>query len=268
VKKIITLAVIILIVAASGLLIFKIASRAQAKQCAAGSLSDLLAKAKQAEASRDYLAAKDAYQKIIEGFPSSRDLILWQKKLEELSIKIIVSDISVPQSVVYEVKSGDTLVKIARDFKTTVELIKKSNNLSTDKIVLGQKLRVWNSAFNILVDKSQNLLTLQNMNEVVKTYTVSTGANNCTPVGTFKIVNKIVDPTWYKAGAVVASGAPENILGTRWMGLDLKSYGIHGTTEPKNLGKQVTAGCVRMANPEVEELYTIVPVGTEVTIVD
>ncbi|MCU0666368.1 MAG: L,D-transpeptidase [Candidatus Omnitrophica bacterium] len=106
------------------------------------------------------------------------------------------------------------------------------------------------------------------MNEVVKTYTVSTGANNCTPVGTFKIVNKIVDPTWYKAGAVVASGAPENILGTRWMGLDLKSYGIHGTTEPKNLGKQVTAGCVRMANPEVEELYTIVPVGTEVTIVD
>jgi lipoprotein-anchoring transpeptidase ErfK/SrfK len=52
------------------------------------------------------------------------------------------------------------------------------------------------------------------------------------------------------------------------MGIDVPSYGIHGTTEPQSLGKQVTQGCVRMANPEVEELYTIVPLGTEVTIVD
>jgi lipoprotein-anchoring transpeptidase ErfK/SrfK len=52
------------------------------------------------------------------------------------------------------------------------------------------------------------------------------------------------------------------------MGLDLPSYGIHGTTEPQSLGRQATQGCVRMANPDVEELYTIIPIGTEVTIVD
>jgi len=52
------------------------------------------------------------------------------------------------------------------------------------------------------------------------------------------------------------------------MGFDLAGYGIHGTTEPKELGKQVTQGCVRLSNPEVEELYVIVPVGTEVTVVD
>jgi lipoprotein-anchoring transpeptidase ErfK/SrfK len=52
------------------------------------------------------------------------------------------------------------------------------------------------------------------------------------------------------------------------MGFNLAGYGIHGTVEPQNLGKQVTQGCVRMSNPQVEELYAIVPQGTEVTIID
>ena len=58
------------------------------------------------------------------------------------------------------------------------------------------------------------------------------------------------------------------VLGTRWMGFDITGYGIHGTTEPDKIGQQVTAGCVRMRNEEVEELYTLIPVGTEVTIQD
>ncbi|MBM3248214.1 MAG: L,D-transpeptidase, partial [Candidatus Omnitrophica bacterium] len=57
-------------------------------------------------------------------------------------------------------------------------------------------------------------------------------------------------------------------LGTRWMGFDIPEYGIHGTTEPESIGKQATKGCVRMINKDVEELYSILPVGTEVTIID
>jgi lipoprotein-anchoring transpeptidase ErfK/SrfK len=52
------------------------------------------------------------------------------------------------------------------------------------------------------------------------------------------------------------------------MGIDKPSYGLHGTTEPQNLGQQVTQGCVRLSNPDVEELYSIVPLGTEVIITD
>ena len=52
------------------------------------------------------------------------------------------------------------------------------------------------------------------------------------------------------------------------MGISQQGYGIHGTTDPASIGAQVTAGCVRMSNPEVEELYAIVPEGTEVVIVD
>jgi lipoprotein-anchoring transpeptidase ErfK/SrfK len=52
------------------------------------------------------------------------------------------------------------------------------------------------------------------------------------------------------------------------MGISHPGYGIHGSTDPSSIGKQATAGCVRMHNRDVEELYAIVPVGTEVVIED
>ena len=105
--------------------------------------------------------------------------------------------------------------------------------------------------------------------EILKTYTVSTGTNNSTPVGVFKITNKLIHPIWYRSdGKVIPYGDPANLLGTRWMGLTKKGYGIHGTLEPEKLGQQVTDGCIRMKNEEVEELYGFLTPGTEITIVD
>lgn len=232
------------------------------------SVSESVAKAKSIEAKGSLLDIKNAYQELINNFPASNEMMNWQKKVEDINIKLLFSSILTPKSVLYEIKPGDTLVKIAREFKTTPELIAKSNNLAGDKIFPGKKIKIWSAPLSILVDKSQNILMLKSDEEVIKTYIVSTGANNSSPVGTFKIVNKLANPTWFKAGAVVPANSPENVLGTRWMGFDLPGYGIHGTVEPQNLGKQVTQGCVRMANSDVEELYTIVPQDTEVTIID
>lgn len=233
------------------------------------SISALVANAQSLEAKGDLIEAKTAYQRLINEFINSAEIAGWQKKIEEINIKLLFSSVAVPsKSAIYEINPGDTLVKIARQFKTTPELIMKSNNLANDRIAVGRKIKVWTAPFSIVVDKSQNILLLKSAEEVIKTYIVSTGANNSTPVGTFKIVNKLQNPTWFKAGAVVPAGSPENILGSRWLGLDVTRYGIHGTTEPQSLGKQATQGCVRMSNTDVEELYTIVPVETEVTIID
>lgn len=232
------------------------------------SLPDLLRKAKDSEAKGDLLESKNAYQELVNNFTGSSEVINWQKKIEDFNIKLLFSPVVTPKSILYEVKQGDNLVKIAREFNTTTELIMKSNILANDKIFPGKKLKIFTAPLSIIIDKSQNVLTLKSDEDIIKTYIVSTGTNNSTPVGTFKIVNKLPNPTWFKAGAVVPSNSPENVLGTRWLGFDLPGYGIHGTVEPQNLGKQVTQGCVRMANPDVEELYMIVPTGTEVTIID
>lgn len=266
-KKIVLIVVPLIIVIAVVLLAINL-NKGNINLPVAGSANSLLTQAKDLEAKGDLMEAKNIYQKLVNDYPGSNEVSAWQKKAEDLNIKLLFSSTITPKSTLYEIKPGDTLTKIAKEFKTTTDLIKKSNNLPDDRIVPGRKIKVWTGSFNILVDKSQNTLMLKSDEDVIKTYIVSTGLNNSTPVGTFKIVNKLPNPTWFKAGAVVPAGSSENVLGTRWMGFDLAGYGIHGTVEPQSLGRQVTQGCVRMANPEVEELYIIVPVGTEVTIID
>ena len=217
----------------------------------------------------DVVQAKEHYQKILHDHPDFGNVEKAQKELEDLNIDMIFSNTEVPEkTVVHEVKSGDTLGGLAKKYGTTMDLIKRSNRLSSNMIRVGQKLRVWIGPFRILIDKSQNLLTLKSGDEVFKVYNVSTGEGNITPVGEFKIMTRLKDPVWFNKGIVVPPESPQNVLGTRWLGFDLSGYGIHGTTEPDKIGQQVTAGCVRMRNNEVEELYSIIPRGTHVVIVD
>jgi lipoprotein-anchoring transpeptidase ErfK/SrfK len=231
-------------------------------------ITDVLHEAQSLEQSGKSEQAKALYRQLVLEHADSPDVMQWQKRVESINMELLFSPAVTEKSVLYEIKPGDTLSRIAKEHGTTVELIMKANGLSTTMIMPGRQLKVWNAPFTILVDKSQNSLILRSGDDVIKTYVVSTGKDNSTPVGTFTIVNKLTDPTWFRAGAVVPPSSPENILGTRWLGFDLAGYGIHGTTEPEKLGQQVTLGCVRMANPEVEELYTIVPVGTEVIVTD
>ena len=214
------------------------------------------------------LEARQAYKELLAEYPDSEFVRKAMAELEELNMKILFSPTPTEDSVFYEVKPGDTLAKIAKEFGTTVELIMRSNNLQNTVIRPAMRLKVSKANYSVIVDKSQNILMLKAGDEILKTYTVSTGENNSTPTGTYKITTKLIDPTWYKTGAVVPPGSPENILGSRWMGLTAAGYGIHGTTDESTIGMQVTAGCIRMRNKEVEELYSILPGGAEVTIID
>ncbi len=173
-----------------------------------------------------------------------------------------------PDSIIYTVKPGDSLYVLARKNHTTVDFIKKINDLKSDDIYPKMKLKIHTAPFSILIDKSKNTLVLYSDGEAVKKYSVATGKKNCTPVGEFKVTDKLVQPTWFKTGAILPPGSPENALGTRWMGFDKPGYGIHGTIEPKSIGTQASEGCIRMLNEDVEELYSIVPAGTKVTIQD
>jgi len=102
--------------------------------------------------------------------------------------------------------------------------------------------------------------------EVVKTYNVSVGkASTPSPEGDFQITNRIVDPTYYHEGKVIGPGK-DNPVGSRWMGLSQKGFGIHGTNEPKSIGKAKSHGCIRMAKKDLEELFARVQVGDTVQI--
>lgn len=215
------------------------------------------------------IEARNTYKKLLTRYPDSDFIKGAGSELDRINMAILFSPILADDSFFYEVKPGDTLNKIANDYGTTVELIMKSNNLANSIIRPGMHLKISNAKFSALVDKSQNILMLKANDEVLKTYSVSTGAaETSTPAGTWKVINKLIEPTWYRTGAIAPPGSPENILGSRWLGLDIPGYGIHGTTDESTIGKNITQGCVRMKNNDIEELYSIIPVGTEVTIID
>lgn len=222
------------------------------------------------EGKQDFVKAREVYQKLIEKFPASNSIIKAQEGIDNCNVKVLFSSEITPDSELYVVQKGDNLTRIAKKFKTTVELLSKSNNIQGSAIRLGRKIKVPKARFSIVVDKSQKILMLKADGEIFKTYRVATGKENKpTPVGAFTINTKIVDPPWYQLnGKMIPAGDPANQLGSRWLGLSKPSYGIHGTIDPASIGQDVTEGCVRMKNSDVEELFSIVPEGTEVVIVE
>jgi len=234
------------------------------------SARQLYAQALDAKKEGEILKAKERYEKILSDHPDFQDIEKMQLELEDLNMELIFSNMATPdRTIMHEVQSGDTLGELAKKHGTTIDLIKRSNRLTSNVIRVGQQLRIWTGTFNIFIDKSQNLLTLRDQDEVLKVYSISTGEGNITPVGNFEIVSRLVDPVWFPpGGGAIPPESPQNVLGTRWLGFDLSGYGIHGTVDPESIGDQVTAGCVRMYNEDVEELYSIIPRGTRVVIVD
>lgn len=102
---------------------------------------------------------------------------------------------------------------------------------------------------------------------VKKVYVVAVGKQSTpSPTGTFTIVSRLSNPTYSYRGRIVAPG-PNNPVGTRWMGLSLKGYGIHGTNAPKSIGKAASHGCIRMAKVDLEELFDAVRTGDQVEII-
>jgi lipoprotein-anchoring transpeptidase ErfK/SrfK len=111
--------------------------------------------------------------------------------------------------------------------------------------------------------------------ELQKSYTVAVGAVGFdTPAGLYHIQNKAVNPAWSVpnsawagdlAGTVVPGGVPENPLKERWLGI-YDGAGIHGTDATYSLGTAASHGCIRMAIPDVIELYDQVPVGAPIYI--
>lgn len=126
----------------------------------------------------------------------------------------------------------------------------------------------------LTLDRATYTLRLWEHLKLAKTYTVAVGQEGLeTPEGLYAIQEKEENPTWHVpesawagslAGQDIPPG-PSNPIKARWMGI-FEGAGIHGTEETYSLGTAASHGCVRMAIPDVEELYDRVEVGTPIYI--
>jgi lipoprotein-anchoring transpeptidase ErfK/SrfK len=126
----------------------------------------------------------------------------------------------------------------------------------------------------ITVDRGTFTLRLWQHLKLTKEYTVAVGMEGLeTPEGLYAIQEKEENPVWHVpnsawagslAGQTIPPG-PADPIKARWMGI-FEGAGIHGTDETYSLGHAESHGCIRMAIPDVEELYDLVEVGTPVYI--
>nr|WP_106781209.1 L,D-transpeptidase family protein [Lysinibacillus timonensis] len=160
----------------------------------------------------------------------------------------------------HTVLPGETLVQISRDYRTPIAVIIGANpTLNPDVIYVGQRIEIpslpdpASIPYKVDVSINNRTLSLYRNNLLQKTYPIAVGRMLFeTPIGNFVIVNRAPNP-----------GGP---YGTMWLSLSKEHYGIHGTNDPRSIGKSVSRGCIRMHNQDVEELATLIPNGTAVSI--
>ena len=120
----------------------------------------------------------------------------------------------------------------------------------------------------IIISISDRKLAVVQAGRIVKIYPTAVGADATpSPIGVFRIANRIPHPTWYGPNHNVVLPGKANPLGTRWMGLTRRGFGIHGTNNPRSIGSNASHGCIRMRKADVEELFELVKVGDEVEMV-
>lgn len=158
--------------------------------------------------------------------------------------------------MIYYVKAGDTLSKIAENFNTTVKNILDANEIANPNyIMVGQRLIIPEGmSYSIEVNTSSKILKLLKNNVVIKEYPVAVGKPATpTPKGNFYIIKK---------------GLWGEQFGGYFMQLNVPygTYGIHGTDKPWSIGQAVSNGCIRMYSSSAGELYSLITIGTPVKI--
>lgn len=163
-------------------------------------------------------------------------------------------------TLIHTVKQGETLFQLSRDYRTPLSAIISANpSINPNVLYIGQPIVIPGFPdpntipYQIDVSLNNRWLRLYKDGVLQKQYPIAVGKMlTNTPLGQFIIINKAPNP-----------GGP---FGTMWMSLSRDTYGIHGTDDPSSIGKAVSHGCIRMHNEDVEELASIIPIGTAVFI--
>ncbi len=236
---------------------------------ASAEVIDLLRRAQFLANQDDLLEARELLLEVLEVSSNPVANERARKILDDINIKLLLSPRPMPGKIEYRVQSGDSIERIARRHGVNIELIQAVNNIRSHIIHPGQRMLIPTGELTIHVRVRENLMTVYYDGAYFKTYEIGTGRYDKTPRGESVITDRIKHPTWWQPdGKAIPYGSPDNLLGTHWLALDIRGYGIHGTWEPESIGRAESEGCVRMRNEEVEELFKIIPIGTPVSITD
>ena len=223
---------------------------------------------------KDAESAYRAWDDLTLAYDMARDRPQKRKVLDSLEpfiARMVFSGRYTPILKSHMIQAGESLSAIAKRFNTTTDALCRLNGLKSDRIQPRQRLRILEGKAKVFVDKTNFLLWVRIDGRIFLEYPVGLGRDNATPVGNFVIKVRQKDPTWWRPGeAPIPPGDARNILGSRWLGFqetqNFAGFGIHGTADPASLGKESSAGCIRVRNEDLEVLFDFLSYGTEVVV--
>lgn len=186
----------------------------------------------------------------------------------------------------YTVQNGDRPGKIATASAVTWEFLGRINTISdARRLRVGQTIKTVKGPFHAVVSKSKFTMDLyfgspgERGSMYVRTFPVGLGKHGSTPTGTWMLApqGKLKNPKWWGTADEPAreAGDPLNPIGKFWMGLNgtdgdavgKEGFGIHGTIDPDSMGKEMSHGCIRLTNENVERVYEMLIDGKSTIIV-
>jgi lipoprotein-anchoring transpeptidase ErfK/SrfK len=165
----------------------------------------------------------------------------------------------------YVVRQGDTLDRIAAAHQVPAPLLAKINGIADPASLRpGETLKVVRGPFHARVDLKNHRLTLFVQGRYAGRFAIGVGRDQAAPNGDFEVAGITRDPA-YRENRVVAPGDPQNPLGKYWIDLGNR-LGIHGTPDPRNVGRSDVPGCICLAESDLEHVVDMLSVGSKVEI--
>lgn len=150
--------------------------------------------------------------------------------------------------------------KVARILAIAVVLAARSMGQTAERVPSER------SARTVIVSLPDRELAVIADGNVIAKFSVAVGAAaSPSPTGEFRITSRVTNLTYYHPGSVIPAGK-DNPVGTRWLGLSQKGYGIHGTNVPRSIGRAASHGCIRLRNRDMERLFSMLRIGDVVQI--
>src|ERR1700730_305940 len=212
--------------------------------------------------------ARAALTAFIQRYPTGQHVDEAKDLLGEINIDILLSRTPSPEKQEYIVKPGDVLQKVARQVKSTPELIMRMNNMSGTMLHIGERLLISHPDFAIVVQRKPKLLVLLNHGGFFKQYHIQ--EEKLPARVPAKATTKVAEVMAWRDGKRVGFGTKEFIGSTRWIRLANQAYPIYSVPDPAhpNLGQPPPPQGIGLGAADVEELSSLVNKQTPVTITD
>lgn len=162
----------------------------------------------------------------------------------------------------YQVQPGDTLERIADSYEVPWQLLANINGIrEPGRLRPGDSLKVVKGPFEAYVHLSSFRLVLYVQGRYAGRFPIGIGKDRATPLGDFHIEKKVENPVYY-GEQVVPAGDPNNPLGPYALDLGNGIF-IHGTNDPRSVGRAESRGCIRLDNRDIKDLFEILTIKSD-----